>query len=66
MPNATVLTPNLPEAEALLGTPIRDRQDMPEAARALLRLGPKSVLLKGGHLEDESLVGQKDAALAAA
>ena len=56
LPLATVLTPNLPEAEALLGSRIRDRHDMPDAARALLACGPRAVLLKGGHLEDESLL----------
>lgn len=56
LPLATVLTPNLPEAEALLGHRIRDRHDMPEAARALLRLGPRAVLLKGGHLDDDALL----------
>ncbi|MDP9096999.1 MAG: bifunctional hydroxymethylpyrimidine kinase/phosphomethylpyrimidine kinase [Pseudomonadota bacterium] len=46
LPLATVLTPNLPEAEALLGCTIADPAD---AARALLRSGPAAVLLKGGH-----------------
>ncbi len=48
---ATVLTPNIPEAEALSGMTIRDVQDMRHAATALLTLGPDAVLLKGGHLE---------------
>jgi hydroxymethylpyrimidine/phosphomethylpyrimidine kinase len=48
IPMATVLTPNLPEAEALLGRPIGDPV---EAATALLRLGCLAVLLKGGHAE---------------
>lgn len=60
LPLADVLTPNLPEAEVLLGARIRDQHDMPEAAQALLRLGSRAVLLKGGHLqrvsEDEELL----------
>jgi hydroxymethylpyrimidine/phosphomethylpyrimidine kinase len=50
IPLASVLTPNLPEAEALLGSTIRHPADMRQAARALLALGSRSVLLKGGHL----------------
>ncbi|MFQ5894183.1 MAG: bifunctional hydroxymethylpyrimidine kinase/phosphomethylpyrimidine kinase, partial [Nitrospinota bacterium] len=48
-PLATVITPNRPEAEVLLGERLRSRADLAEAARALKRLGPKSVLIKGGH-----------------
>lgn len=48
IPLATVLTPNVPEAEALLG---RALGDAVEAARALLALGVSAVLLKGGHGE---------------
>jgi hydroxymethylpyrimidine/phosphomethylpyrimidine kinase len=51
LPLASVITPNLGEAADLLGgAPIRDRTGMEAAARALLRLGPRAVLLKGGHL----------------
>jgi hydroxymethylpyrimidine/phosphomethylpyrimidine kinase len=56
LPMASLLTPNLPEAEVLLGRPIRTRADMPDAARQLLAMGPKAVLLKGGHLDDATLV----------
>jgi len=49
-PLATVLTPNAPEAETLLGRDIADVAAMVEAAHDLLDLGPKAVLLKGGHL----------------
>lgn len=52
-PLCTTVTPNLPEAETLLGREISDRSEVEEAARALLELGPRSVLLKGGHLNDE-------------
>ena len=51
IPLATVLTPNLPEAEALLGRPVRTLAHMREAARALHALGPRAVVVKGGHLE---------------
>lgn len=50
LPQATLLTPNGPEAELLLGHPIRDRRALAPAARALLALGPSAVLLKGGHV----------------
>ena len=53
LPHATVLTPNLPEAARLLGTgAISSRDEMVDAARALAELGPRFVLLKGGHLGD--------------
>jgi len=48
IPLATVLTPNLPEAAALLGRALDD-SDAADAARALRRLGSSAVLLKGGH-----------------
>ncbi|ADH62307.1 phosphomethylpyrimidine kinase [Allomeiothermus silvanus DSM 9946] len=50
LPIAALLTPNLLEAQALLGQPIRDLADAREAARLLACLGPRAVLLKGGHL----------------
>jgi hydroxymethylpyrimidine/phosphomethylpyrimidine kinase len=49
LPHATVITPNRPEAETLLGRQIRTAGDAAEAARALGALGPRAVLLKGGH-----------------
>jgi hydroxymethylpyrimidine/phosphomethylpyrimidine kinase len=55
LPLAMVVTPNLPEAADLLGrAPAERRDEMPEIAAALLALGPRAVLLKGGHLEDEA------------
>ncbi|MFN3076648.1 MAG: bifunctional hydroxymethylpyrimidine kinase/phosphomethylpyrimidine kinase [Alphaproteobacteria bacterium] len=51
LPLTTVLTPNLPEAEVLLGEAIPDAATMESAARRLLALGPAAVLLKGGHLD---------------
>ncbi|MBP2232008.1 hydroxymethylpyrimidine/phosphomethylpyrimidine kinase [Azospirillum agricola] len=55
LPRAAIVTPNLPEAEALTDVPIRDLDDMRRAAELILTFGPKSVLLKGGHLEDDRL-----------
>lgn len=50
LPLAAVVTPNLPEAEAITGMRIADEDAMEAAARALHRLGPRAVLVKGGHL----------------
>jgi hydroxymethylpyrimidine/phosphomethylpyrimidine kinase len=55
LPLATVITPNLPEAAALLGRPIRTRDEMREAARDLEALGPGAVVVKGGHLEGDAV-----------
>jgi hydroxymethylpyrimidine/phosphomethylpyrimidine kinase len=50
IPRALVITPNLPEAAALLGAPIaRNETEMREQGERLLALGPQSVLIKGGH-----------------
>lgn len=59
IPLADIITPNLPEAQALLGHEIAGREAMPEAARelyALMQTTKGGVLLKGGHL------GEKEAA----
>ncbi len=56
LPLATVITPNIPEAEALLGSSIGSVGDMEEAARALRAMGPAAVLVKGGHMEGDELV----------
>jgi len=50
LPLATVVTPNLLEAEELTGFQVRGRDAMPEAARRVHDLGPEWVLVKGGHL----------------
>ena len=47
---ARVVTPNIPEAETLSGVTIRSLGDMHRAAHAILKLGPQSVIVKGGHL----------------
>lgn len=54
-PLAALITPNLPEAETLLGSSVETAADMEEAAAALSRLGGGiPVLLKGGHLKGEA------------
>ena len=53
-PLATVLTPNLPEAEALLQRPVRTLDDMKAAARELHRRGVRAVVVKGGHLPGDA------------
>ncbi len=52
-PMATLVTPNVPEAEYLTGIEIGNVKDMEEAAGRILRMGPEAVLIKGGHLEGE-------------
>src|SRR5215203_1843788 len=49
-PLATVMTPNLGEVKLLCGVEVRDRGDLLAAARAMHELGPRWVLVKGGHL----------------
>ena len=61
LPLATVVTPNLPEAGVLLDTaPAADEADMAAACAGLLALGPRWVLLKGGHLEGSESVDLLD------
>jgi hydroxymethylpyrimidine/phosphomethylpyrimidine kinase len=65
IPRALVITPNLPEAAALVGaSPARNEKEMEIQARELLALGARNVLIKGGHgASDESvdlLIGQGD------
>ena len=55
LPLAALVTPNLPEAAALAGIPIRTEDDMRQAACRLLRMGARAVLVKGGHLEGEAV-----------
>ncbi|WP_420209965.1 bifunctional hydroxymethylpyrimidine kinase/phosphomethylpyrimidine kinase [Burkholderia aenigmatica] len=55
LPLATVVTPNLPEAAALLNdVPATTEPDMVRQGQALLRTGARAVLMKGGHLPDAS------------
>lgn len=53
LPQVALITPNLPEAAALLDAPhARSEQEMKEQGRALRGLGCEAVLMKGGHLDD--------------
>jgi hydroxymethylpyrimidine/phosphomethylpyrimidine kinase len=52
LPLAEVVTPNLHEAAALAGMPVDSEADMEAAARRIHALGPRAVLVKGGHLKD--------------
>ena len=54
LPQAAVVTPNLAEAAALVGFDVTDRATMERAARALGEMGPKVVLVKGGHLAGDA------------
>ncbi|MBK5255829.1 MAG: bifunctional hydroxymethylpyrimidine kinase/phosphomethylpyrimidine kinase [Vicinamibacteria bacterium] len=52
-PLAALITPNIPEAEALLSRTIRSVDEMKDAARSFARLGCRAVLVKGGHLDGD-------------
>ena len=55
LPLATLVTPNLHEAEVLTGRPVRQLADMREAARALVGLGARAALVTGGHLPGDAI-----------
>jgi len=55
IPMATVVTPNVPEAEVLTGRKIETLTDMRDAARAIGQLGARHVVVKGGHREGEAV-----------
>ena len=55
LPLAALVTPNLHEAEVLTGRPVRALGDMREAARALVGLGARAALVKGGHLSGDAV-----------
>jgi hydroxymethylpyrimidine/phosphomethylpyrimidine kinase len=55
IPRASIITPNLPEAAKLTGLPLQNAPDCISAGRALLALGAKSALIKGGHAEGDLL-----------
>ena len=52
---AMLITPNIPEAEILTNTKIKNKEDMIFAANKLIELGAKNVLIKGGHLKFKSV-----------
>jgi hydroxymethylpyrimidine/phosphomethylpyrimidine kinase len=54
LPRAFLITPNVPEAEALAEMEIRTPDDMRRAANRLQELGARAVLIKGGHLEGDA------------
>lgn len=54
IPLATIVTPNIHEAIAITGVNIKDIEDMEEVAKLIYNMGPKNVLIKGGHLEDDA------------
>ncbi|TAN31429.1 bifunctional hydroxymethylpyrimidine kinase/phosphomethylpyrimidine kinase [bacterium] len=54
LPLAAVITPNLPEAEVLLGRTIRTLAERRQAARDLVALGPRVAVVKGGHADAEA------------
>ncbi|MCK9565832.1 MAG: bifunctional hydroxymethylpyrimidine kinase/phosphomethylpyrimidine kinase [Methanothrix sp.] len=56
IPLADVVTPNIFEARALTGIVVRDRDSALLAAQEILRLGPKAVIVKGGHLDCTDLL----------
>lgn len=54
LPQAILVTPNIPEAEVITGKTIRTLADMEAAAKTIRELGPHNVLIKGGHLAGDS------------
>jgi hydroxymethylpyrimidine/phosphomethylpyrimidine kinase len=54
LPLALLVTPNLPEAEVLAGMRVAEPEDMEEAARRIHLMGPRYVLVKGGHLKGDA------------
>lgn len=56
IPRAALLTPNAPEAEALTGIAVTDLDGQRRAGEALLRLGARAVLMKGGHVPGETVI----------
>ena len=55
LPMSNLVTPNIPEAEVLTGCSILNKEDMIVAAKKILNMGPKNVLLKGGHLKNKMI-----------
>jgi hydroxymethylpyrimidine/phosphomethylpyrimidine kinase len=61
MPLARVITPNIFEAQAITGVKVRDRHSALEAARKILDMGARAVVVKGGHLDCIDLLVDGDA-----
>jgi hydroxymethylpyrimidine/phosphomethylpyrimidine kinase len=56
LPLAQVVTPNLPEASSLTGMPVRSMAERIEAGEAILEMGARAVVIKGGHSQDDPVV----------
>lgn len=56
LPRATLITPNVPEAEALTGGRIEDMESQQAAAEMLLEMGARAALVKGGHMEGDIII----------
>lgn len=56
LPAASLITPNIPEAEIITGRKISDRKDFMDAAKALGDTGAEAILLKSGHFNEDTLV----------
>ena len=55
LPLCYIITPNIPEAEILSGCSILNKEDMIKAAKKIISMGAKNVLLKGGHLQNKMI-----------
>jgi hydroxymethylpyrimidine/phosphomethylpyrimidine kinase len=56
LPLAAIVTPNIPEAEVLLGRPIRTLDERRQAARDLVALGARAAVVKGGHTDEQQAI----------
>ncbi|WP_017185107.1 bifunctional hydroxymethylpyrimidine kinase/phosphomethylpyrimidine kinase [Alkalibacillus haloalkaliphilus] len=56
IPVATVVTPNIPEAEAITGLTLNSIDDRKEAAKRLYHLGAQNIIIKGGHGEEKEVI----------
>jgi hydroxymethylpyrimidine/phosphomethylpyrimidine kinase len=54
LPRGTLITPNVPEAEAITGMTIRTLDDMRRAAERICTMGARAVLIKGGHMDADA------------
>ena len=55
IPLATIVTPNIPEAEVLTGMKLRTAGEIREAAQRIIKMGAKTVVIKGGHLNGPAM-----------
>ncbi|WP_425449606.1 bifunctional hydroxymethylpyrimidine kinase/phosphomethylpyrimidine kinase [Dethiothermospora halolimnae] len=55
LPLATIVTPNIPEAEVISGEDIKTIGDMESVSKSISKMGPRYVLLKGGHLDGDAI-----------